>query len=298
MHYYAFERDRAREEMRYLPEELHEYTLAGSVSSFLGGEIWARYLQLSADDLPFGESHLAKLKEEFYEYSTNAVYHLIEFIARNFPNLEEVEEVEDEDEQENQEVLRVHIVDEVYPQVDSSEMPTADQLIEKINRVLEEERSGYRFIASSISPVNAPEEVKELENAFNAPVPVSKLFHRALELHSQRAQRGIYRNSIKESISAVESISNLITEKKNTSLGQALPRLEEKLGFKLHGAKRQALLSLYGWASDEARHGLLDCRESHLTQEDARFALIVCSAFVNYLKTKAANAEIYLDSST
>ena len=165
--------------------------------------------------------------------------------------------------------------------------------MKEINGVLEEEFSGYRFLDKVIVPLTSQDELTEIEDALNAPSPVVAHLQRGLELLSDKEQPD-YRNSIKESVSAVESIANSIARVKNPSLSKALLRLEEKLGFELHGAKRQALLSLYGWASDEARHGLLEASE--LTQEDARFALIVCSAFVNYLKAKAATAGIPLES--
>ncbi len=160
---------------------------------------------------------------------------------------------------------------------------------------MEEEFSGYRFLDNIIVPLTSQDELSEIEDALYAPSPVATHVQRALEMLSDKEQPD-YRNSIKESVSAVESMVNLISGVQNPSLRAALPKLEERLGHKLHGAKRQALLSLYGWASQEARHGLLE--ESHLTQEDARFALIVCSAFVNYLRAKEANAGISLDSST
>ena len=284
---YACARDRARAESTPdLPEELLVFPLTGRARCFMRENIWDRHLKLSLDDFPLQfETQLAHVKEFFYRCSWNEVYDLIEFIARKHPNLEEKE----------YKMPRALVVVDVYPEVDISEMPTAAQFAKNINRVLKEEGSRYRFIGNTISPMNSPEEANEIESAFDAPAPVAKLLQRALELLSQREQPD-NRNSIKESVSAVESMANMISGVQNSSLGDALPKLEEKLGHKLHGAKRQALLSLYGWASQEARHGLLE--ESHLTQEDARFALVVCSAFVNYLKTKAANADISLDSGT
>ena len=285
--YYASARDRARAESTpYLPDELLVFPLTCRARCFMRENIWDRHLKLSLDDFPLQfETQLAHVKEFFYRCSWNEVYDLIEFIARNHPNLEETK----------YKVSRTLVVEEVYPEVDISDMPTAAQFAESINLVLKEEGSRYGFIGNTISPMNSPEEVNEVESAFDAPAPVANQMQRALQLLSHREEPD-YRNSIKESLSAVESMANLITGVKNPSLGKALPLLEKRLGYELHGAKREALLKLYGWASQEARHGLLE--ESQLTQEDARFALVVCSAFVNYLKTKASNAGISLVSST
>jgi hypothetical protein len=56
----------------------------------------------------------------------------------------------------------------------------------------------------------------------------------------------------------------------------------------LHPAFREALSKMYGYTSDAdgIRHSLME--ESRLDGDDARFMLVTCSAFVNYLKAKAA----------
>lgn len=68
-------------------------------------------------------------------------------------------------------------------------------------------------------------------------------------------------------------------------LGKALSRLERN-GVYIHGAMKDAFKSLYGYTSDESgiRHGGID--DNEIYQEDARFMLIACSAFVNYLIVK------------
>jgi hypothetical protein len=90
-----------------------------------------------------------------------------------------------------------------------------------------------------------------------------------------------YRNSIKESISAVEAMAKIVSGEKNATLGQAL-KIIEKQG-KLHSALKSAFSSLYGYTSDAEgiRHALLE--ESTLTKSDAKFMLVSCSAFVSYL---------------
>jgi len=95
-----------------------------------------------------------------------------------------------------------------------------------------------------------------------------------------------YANSIKESISAVEAISQLITGNQKATLGDALRQLENKLGGGIHPALRNAFNSLYGYTSDAQgiRHALLG--KSDLDVEDAKFMLIACSAFINYLVVK------------
>ena len=111
----------------------------------------------------------------------------------------------------------------------------------------------------------------------------------ALDLLSNRKSPD-YRNPIKESISAVEAICKIITGKQKATLGGALKEIEKKI--KLHPALKNAFNSLYGYTNDAEgiRHALLD--KSSLSFEDAKFMLVSCSAFTNYLISKASKAGI------
>lgn len=158
------------------------------------------------------------------------------------------------------------------------------------NSTLESESSAYRFVGNRITEITSKEEISEIEQALAVPLkPVSIHLHRALDLLSDKKSPD-YRNSIKESISAVESICELITAKK-TTLGQCLGEIEKKIG-PIHGALKRAFDSLYGYTSsaEGIRHALMD--ESVPSSEDARFMLISCSAFINYLVSKASKAGI------
>ena len=236
---------------------------------FLEYEVWDRYLKRSLDEYPGRfEDFLFEIKSVFNDSYWYEVYDMLEMLARHHPGAR---------------ARAGHPLNRLL-----------EAFILEINKVLDEENCAYRLIENSVAPIVARHEIDEVESALDSPDPVATHIQRALELLSDRAQRD-YRNSIKESISAVESISNLIAEERGESLGDVLPQLEKKLGLQLHGALRKALGVLYGWTSNEGgiRHALLE--ESDLTQEDARYMLIVCSAFVNYLKTKAANAGISLN---
>ena len=92
-----------------------------------------------------------------------------------------------------------------------------------------------------------------------------------------------YRNSIKESISAVESIARVVSGRDKATLGDALKAIKRG---QLHPALKEGFLKLYGYTSDEQgiRHAMLD--EPNLTAADARYFLVSCSSFVNYLKAQ------------
>jgi cytochrome c553 len=127
-----------------------------------------------------------------------------------------------------------------------------------INKYLEKELSGYRFVNGIITDITNTQEVEMLENALaDEDFPnVKAHLQRALELLSDRKNPD-YRNSIKESISAVESIAKEIAQNPKAELAQALREIEKK--GKLHGAMKTAFMSLYGYTSDAngIRHALM-----------------------------------------
>src|SRR5689334_2509688 len=109
--------------------------------------------------------------------------------------------------------------------------------------------SAYRFVDGVIVQLTAEEEIAEIEQLLNAPVPlksVSTHLRTALDLLSDRTKPD-YRNSIKESISAVESTCNLITGGKDT-LGEALKKVETTVA--IHPALKKGFGNIYGYTSD------------------------------------------------
>jgi hypothetical protein len=160
------------------------------------------------------------------------------------------------------------------------------------NSVLEQELSAYRFVGGKITQITSEEEISEIEEALEVSEPLKAVnthLRRALDLLADRKSPD-YRNSVKESMSAVEAICNQITKKEKATLGQALKEIETKIS--LHPALKSAFGSLYGYTSDAEgiRHALLD--EPNLSFEDAKFMLVSCSAFINYLIIKATKAGI------
>jgi hypothetical protein len=94
-----------------------------------------------------------------------------------------------------------------------------------------------------------------------------------------------YRNSIKESISAVEALCVIITGDQSATVGKALAEIEKK--YSIHKALRTGLSAIYGYSSDSGgiRHALLE-GGTVVTFEEAKFMLVSCSAFINYLIAK------------
>lgn len=155
---------------------------------------------------------------------------------------------------------------------------------ETINYILEEEKSGYRIINGMLTAITDEQEIKSIEESINTEFDsVNTHLTKALQLYSDR-EAPDYENSIKESISAVEAMCCVINGT-NDTLGKALKKLKDN-GIELHSSMEEAFRKLYGYTSDAGgiRHGCIDFTNAN--EEDAKYMLISCSAFVNYLKVK------------
>jgi hypothetical protein len=110
--------------------------------------------------------------------------------------------------------------------------------------------------------------------------PVAEHVRAALELYSKKPQPD-YRNSIKESILAVESAAKIITGQPKATLDEAIKTIDQT--HSLHGSFKTGILKSYGYTSDEGgiRHSLTDA--TNIDEADARYMLVSCSAFANYL---------------
>jgi len=74
-----------------------------------------------------------------------------------------------------------------------------------------------------------------------------------------------------------------ITGNPKASLGDALNELEKQ--ERIHRALKKGLSAIYGYTSDQGgiRHAMLE--EPNITVSDAKFMLVSCCAFINYLKS-------------
>lgn len=222
--------------------------------------IWVNHYCKRIDELePYIHNIKLKLKEDFIELDWNEMFDILEFIPNNYE-------------------------EEVYN--GGYENETNKQFFIYANAILEAHLSAYRFIDKQLTEISSEEEISAIEEALQDTSkynPVHTHLRRALELFSDRKNPD-FRNSIKESISAIESFSNIITNNPKATLGLALKEIEKN--HELHSALKSSFSSLYGYTSDAngIRHSLLD--ESTLKQEDAKFMLVACSAFINYLLVK------------
>ena len=152
------------------------------------------------------------------------------------------------------------------------------------NDILSREGSAYRFIGGVIAPITNDEELGEIEGVLHHTSPfdvASQHMKQALTLLSNRDNPDA-RNAIKEAISAVESAVKVASGDPKADIEKGL----KKLG--LHSQLEQAWKNMYNWTSNEGglRHG--NAEMSQVGLAEARYMVVACSAFVNYLVAKDA----------
>ena len=223
-----------------------------TVGDFFFNLLWLWHYRQPVDEIPYSNDERVKeLRQRYFKWNWYEVYDFIEFAAQRFPE-------------------------------------GSSLFMENCNVVLEKELSAYRFSGKDLIPITSDQELAAIEESRTLSdifSPVRLHIQTAVDLFSDRTAPD-YRNSIKESISAVEAICNIITGSSATTLGQALKELEKK-GIVLHAALKSSFSSLYGYTSDAQgiRHALMD--DPTLDFDDAKFMLVSCSGFVNYLAAKS-----------
>lgn len=157
-----------------------------------------------------------------------------------------------------------------------------DGIYELLNEILKEECVGYRFIDGIATDIISDEEISEIDKAINNnSTAAGESIKKAVRLLYDRDNPD-YENAVKDAILAVEAMCNIINGTNKDTLGKALNKLE-KNNIKIHPSLKEAFLKLYGYTSDQngIRHnGGLD---DNTTFDEAKFMVITCSAFINYL---------------
>jgi hypothetical protein len=209
--------------------------------------LWINFFKYALDTLPDNwEEAYGRLRQFFFSCNWFEVYDFVEFVPQWYPD-----------------------------------QKLAGLFMHTANALLEREVSAYRFVDKRIVRIVTPEEIDAVEAAVKIKVgPVREHLDQAVKLLSDRRSPD-YRNSIKESISAVEALVRSVTDSDKGTLGDLLKRLGRD--SPIHPALEGAFSKLYGYTSDAdgIRHALLD--EDRVTFEQAKFMLVACSAFANYV---------------
>jgi hypothetical protein len=219
-------------------------------------KLWLFVLKQPLDTLPEIHSAVSKsayeiVRKRFFEYEWWEAYDLIEFLIKNLPQ------------------------------------DWGTEFASLTNGFLEMENAAYRIVGAEVVEITDKHEIDAIESALEVKIQSCRThLARALELLSDRKQPD-FRNSIKESISSVEGTVQLILGQSKGTLGDCLRKVKGKI--ELHPALEQAFSKLYGYTSDKGgiRHALSE-ESNNPSYADAKFMLVSCAAFVNYLLTKSA----------
>ena len=150
-------------------------------------------------------------------------------------------------------------------------------------RIFEKEYVAYRFVDKRIVAITDTIELETIESGCNNPYEQCREhFKKGVGFLADRENKD-YKNCVKESISAVESMCRIIDGNDRATLTTALSRLE-KSGISIDKELKEAFSLLYKYTCDKGgiRHAERNTI-SDVTFEEAKFMLVSCSAFVNYL---------------
>ena len=164
-----------------------------------------------------------------------------------------------------------------------SEFFDAREVSEKVNEIFEKENVGYKMVNGMIVNSISDADIESIEKACN----LSDSFNTCSN-HMEKAfnflydrENPDYQNSIKESVTAIESACQLITGK-DLEAGKLLTQMSsQKL---IEPALATAFSNIYGFASTikGGRHSNSNNgRQSDL--EEAKLIFFLCSAMLNYL---------------
>ncbi|KQX21781.1 MULTISPECIES: hypothetical protein [Ensifer] len=159
----------------------------------------------------------------------------------------------------------------------------SNQLGQSVTNALADTHVAYRVInGDTIMPVASQQEAEivkvAVETADRARLPAARqhLLDAAAELSS-----GNYANSVRESMSAVESVA--FTSTGETSFAKAIGVMDARRP--MNGAFKIAINRLYDYTSQEP--GIRHAKQEHATadveEREAIFMLGVCASFVSYV---------------
>lgn len=164
------------------------------------------------------------------------------------------------------------------------ENPNTQQIFSMyFNDIFERECVGYRFVSGKIVGITDNGEMQAVEQAASSPFNACRShIAKAVGFLADRENKD-YKNCVKESISAVEAICKIIAAEPSSDLSKAIKHLK-KGGVNIHPTLESAWDKIYAYTCDVGgiRHAE-KLFESDVTFEQAKYMLVSCSAFVNYL---------------
>lgn len=180
------------------------------------------------------------------------------------------------------------VVKYIFKNSTSSNIYYLKNFVNDLNSEFARLNFAYRIVDQEIVEITSEEEIMAVETALaESGATVSHHLNEALKLISQRPNPDC-RNSIKESISAVEAFCREKTGE--NTLGKALDKLESN-GIVIHKMLKDAIEKLYAYTNQKdtgIRHALMEDDGKYVPSlDEAIFMLVTCSSFINYLGKKA-----------
>ncbi len=161
-----------------------------------------------------------------------------------------------------------------------------------LNKEFERLNYGYRLLDGIIIKTTNSLEIESIQLALEEGSTTGVEMHisTALKLLSPSLPNPDYRNSIKESISAVECYCRELTGQ--NTLDDSLKRLIQK-GISINTQMKAGFEKLYHYTNDSktgVRHALMD-DVNMPSADEALYMLVICCAFINYLSKKKIKIE-------
>lgn len=158
------------------------------------------------------------------------------------------------------------------------------------NQLFEKEFVGYKFIDGQICKITSQIEIDSIEEALSTPYDkVNEHMKNAISLLRESGNHD-YKNSIKESILALECLFNIILDEKGLELGKALKKYFETIA--IHPALKESISKLYGFASDSTgiRHDT-NKESNNEGFDEAKLVLVNTSGFINFIISTKEDVE-------
>lgn len=156
-------------------------------------------------------------------------------------------------------------------------------IVVRLNNSFKELYYGYHIVDYSVVPITDSIEIESIQSAIEEGKDNVRVHLEAALSHFAKRPNPDCRNSIKESISAVECVCREITGE--STLDRAIPKLQAK-GVQLNPQFEEGLKKMYYYTNDQRtgiRHALLD--DAYVpTIVEAKYMLVICAAFVNYIR--------------
>lgn len=162
----------------------------------------------------------------------------------------------------------------------------SDKFRKNIDDIFKKSYVGYRLLeGNTVIPYVNDDELSGLSKNIRMIEETDKdylKFH--LRSSADFMNKGLWSSSVRESISAVESV--IKAEYPGREFSEAMTQFQRETG--IHGALKKAMIQMYGYASDEQgiRHALFDKDAPNVDSSDAVYMYSVCISFISYVIRK------------